>query len=330
VLSWLTLGFAVCWVFATLFGLSFVSPLEVALLQNEFTAYVDTTTTYGPGVHSIGIAHSFIRFPSNQQSVVFGDSSAKGFRPTAGPISTRTGEDKNEPDSAGQPIDLCLSFQYQLPVTNGGGSGLSPLGKIYAAFGNAYEDRFVLIARNTISDVAQHYSPVEFWTRRTEVAEAMLAAVQTALKAQGHVDVTQLQLLRIDFPVQYEDMITKIQLQVQSKATKEYEQKVIGVLNDLYILTAKNDARIGIVQANAQRRAATNINSARQRGVVMLQAAKANATRLVADSLALDAEETVQFLKIQALKAHPSARTVVGVDGPFSPSATPTAAGDDY
>ena len=145
------------------------------------TSYVDTTTTYGPGIHSVGIGKSFIKFPSTKNSVIFGDSSAKGIKPTAGPISTRTGEDKDEPDSGGQPIDICLSFQYQLPMESAD-AGKSTLGKIYGAFGSAYEDRYVLIARNTISNVAQQFSPVEFWTKRTVVAESMLAALQSALK----------------------------------------------------------------------------------------------------------------------------------------------------
>ena len=49
-------------------------------------------------------------------------------------------------------------------------------------------------------------------------------------------------------------MITNIQLQVQTKATKEYEQKVVGVLNDLSVLTAKNQATAGVIQAEAQRK----------------------------------------------------------------------------
>lgn len=53
---------------------------------------------------------------------------------------------------------------------------------------------------------------------------------------------------------QYETMITNIQLQVQSKATKEYEQKVVGILNDLSVLTAKNTATVGIVAAEASRK----------------------------------------------------------------------------
>lgn len=167
--------------------------------------------------------------------------------------------------------------------------------------------------------------------------------------------MTQLQLMRIDFPDQYEDMITKIQLQVQAKATREYvaaacaqrftyqllhphvrlwwpygkafssvhiilshyfvcclfgvcrrvapcryEQKVVGVLNDLAVLTARNAASVAVIGAEAERAAATTVNAARAKGLVLQQRAKAEASRRVADTLGLTGDEV---------------RTSVGVEG---------------
>mmetsp|Transcript_85640 Transcript_85640/g.165940 ORF Transcript_85640/g.165940 Transcript_85640/m.165940 type:complete len:374 (+) Transcript_85640:190-1311(+) len=297
-------------------SLQSISPLENGLLQNSWTSYVETDRAYNSGLHFVGIGKSFIVFPSTQISIVFSDSHAKGVVPDAGPISTRTGDDNGEEDSGGQPITICFSLQYRLP-------GGADLGDIYSAYGSAYHERYLLITRNVVSNVAQEFSPTDFWERRSDVADAMLAALQTALGAQGKVTVTQLQLLRIDFPEQYETMITNIQLQVQTKATKEYEQKVVGVLNDLSVLTAKNQATAGVIQAEAQRKSVTIENAARQQGLVLLQSAKANATKLVADRLEFGGSDTVQYLKLQAIRAHPSARTVVGVGDPFANSPLP-------
>ena len=288
-----------------------IAPLESGLLSNDWTSYIHTDDSYGPGLHFVGLGKSFILFPSNQVSVVFSDAHAKGVSPDAGPISTRTGDDHGEVDSGGQPLSICLSLQYVLPTG-------PELGKIYSSFGAAYHERFLLITRNVISNVAQEFAPTDFWVRRTAVADAMLAAVQEALSSQGKVRVTQLQLLRIDFPPQYEDMITKIQLQVQSKATSEYEQKVLSILNDLSVLKARNMAQIGVVAAEAERKAATLKNEARARGVVLLQAAKANATRLVAGTLGFSGAEAVQYLKLAAIRQHPSERTTVGLEDPFA------------
>lgn len=190
----------------------------------------------------------------------------------------------------------------------------------------------------------------------------MLVAVRQALEGQGAI-VTQLQLLRIDFPDQYESMITAIQLQVQAKATKEYvrhtthmhkamkfinlpsphkiryEQKVLTTLNDLSVLVARNGAEVSVVAANAEREAQTLRNEARTKGMLLIQVstgvyrflrthqmtnasfekgARATATRLVADALSLDPAETVQYLKVQSIKAHPASRTVLGLGDPFS------------
>jgi len=134
--------------------------------------------------------------------------------------------------------------------------------------------------------------------------------------------VIRLQLLRIDFPDQYEAMITKIQLQVQAKATKEYEQQVLGIVNDLSVLIAENDASVTIIQAEANRKALMITNEAKASGMVLLQTARANATKLVADTLKLDGPETVQYLKIQAIKAHPASRTTVGLGDPFPASSS--------
>jgi len=112
-------------------------------------------------------------------------------------------------------------------------------------------------------------------------------------------------------------MITKIQLQIQSRATREYEQKVLGIYYDLGVLEAQNSASIGVIGAGAEREAATLRNEARAQGLVMLQAARANATKVVVDALELTKDEAVQYLKIQAVKAHPTAGTVVGINGIF-------------
>eukprot|EP00622_Pseudochattonella_farcimen_P003479 FR738667.1.p1 GENE.FR738667.1~~FR738667.1.p1 ORF type:complete len:279 (-),score=38.60 FR738667.1:66-902(-) len=265
-----------------------------------------------PGLHFPGFGNPFLVFPSTQITIPFTDQPQAGTNTAdADPIQTRTGEDKEDPDSGGQPITLCVSLQYLLPKDD-------KLGKIYNSFGTAYHERFVLITRNTISNIAQTFSPVDFWTKRTEVAEAMFDACKDALQKQGMVTLTQLQLLRIDFPKQYEDMITLIQLQVQTKATKEYEQQVTSVLKNLDVMQAQVQAQIGIINADAQRSVATIQNEASATGYILQQAAKANATRHVATTLGFDSSEVVQYLKLKAIKNHPSAKTVVGIPDPFS------------
>mmetsp|Transcript_97135 Transcript_97135/g.277984 ORF Transcript_97135/g.277984 Transcript_97135/m.277984 type:complete len:247 (+) Transcript_97135:520-1260(+) len=228
----------------------------------------------------------------------------------APPIQTRTGEDASDPDSGGQPITMCVSLQYVLPSD-------TDLGKIYNSFGGAYHERYTLIARNIISNVAQTFSPQDFWTDRTTIADKMFEACRDELKRQGMVTVTQLQLLRIDFPSQYEDMITLIQLQVQQKVTKEYQQRVTAILKNLEVMQAEVNAQVSVIEAEADRTSLQITNAAVAEGYMLQQAAKTNATALVAKTLGLDGPEVVQYLKLKAMKSHPSARTVIGLHDPF-------------
>ena len=94
----------------------------------------------------------------------------------------------------------------------------------------------------------------------------------------------------------------------------EHEQKVIGVLNELLVWWPRTTPKWA--WSGCSRRRRPHGDERRARGTVLQQAAKANATRHVADTLGLSAAETVQYLKLQALKAHPSANTVVGVGDP--------------
>jgi hypothetical protein len=159
-----------------------VDPLQIGLLSNDWTSYVDTQHTYLPGRYMVGWGKSFVLFPSTQINMIFSDNHAKGIRPDALPISTRTGDDHGELDSGGQPITISMSLQYKLPQD-------SHLGGIYSSFGLGYHQRYLLLTRNTVSNIAQQFSPVDFWQRREDVSDAMFAAVKTALKAQGGVEV---------------------------------------------------------------------------------------------------------------------------------------------
>lgn len=300
-------------------SLGAVGPTELGLLSNDITSYVETGFTYKAGLHWIGLGKSFITFPSTQNTIMFTDR--KDLSADAPPIATRTGEDHADPDSGGQPISICVSLQYLLPHGD-------HLGKIYSSFGSAYHERYTLIARNTISNVAQTFSPNEFWTKRTDVADEMFEACKVALQKQGMVTVTRLQLLRIDFPAKYEEMITQIQLQVQQKSTKEYQQKVTATLKDLDVMQATISAKCDVIQADAERMSLEIRNSATASGYVLSQAAKTNATRHVASALELTSEETVQYLKLKAIKTHPSRHTVVGLQDPFGEPKPPPSTDD--
>lgn len=146
----------------------------------------------------------------------------------------------------------------------------------------------------------------------------MLLAVQEDLKVEGGIKVNQLQILEIDFPQQYEDMITQIQLQVQARTTKEYSQRVIATLRNLDVMMQENQGKVAVIAANAEARSTMISNEAKAKGQVMLHAAKANATKLVATELGLTSAEVVQYIKMKTITNHPGKGTTISTEDPTS------------
>lgn len=290
-----------------LLALSFdvVKPTEYGLLQNGWTGWVYTDDVYLPGRHFVWLRNFFITFPAYRVSIEFSTS----YNTTSPPVPARTGRDLSDPDSGGQPVSLSFSFQYQFKQGD--------IGKVYEEFGEQYEARYLLFARMAVSDVAQKYTPDKFWNQRAVVAEDMFNTLRSMLRVNGHCDVTAFQLLQVDFPDKYEDMITDIQLQVQYKLTSEYQQEVTNVMKDIDVLTAETQAQVTAIRAAAAATSSLLINEAKTEGFYAQQTAKAESYAAMKAQLSMTTQEMLDYVKIRALTdGRPSAQTVVGTTKP--------------
>merc|ERR1719409_2680634 len=124
--------------------------------------------------------------------------------------------------------------------------------------------------------------------------------MKAMLRDAGHCTVTGFQLLQVDFPTKYEDMITDIQLQVQYKLTSEYQQKVTNVLKNIDVLSAVTNAKILAIQAEAAATSSVLVNQAKVDGFKMQQEAKAAAYKTMQTDLALTNLEMLEYVKIKA------------------------------
>ena len=224
-------------------------------------------------------------------------------------MPARTGKDHSDPDSGGQPVSLSFSFQYQFRQ--------SDIGKVYREFGDQYETRYLLFARMAVSDVAQRYTPNKFWTHRQEIADDMFLTLKNSLRTNGNCDVVGFQLLQVDFPDKYEQMITDIQLQVQYKLTSEYQQQVTDVMKDIDVLTAHTTGSIATINAKAIATSHLLVNDARTKGFYAQQQAKAVAYADIQQKLGLSTKELLDYVKIRALtEGRKPDATVVGTPQP--------------
>merc|ERR1711918_190224 len=122
----------------------------------------------------------------------------------------------------GQPVSLSLSFQYRLTE--------SKIPDVYGKFGQSWSAPYLRFAQQSITNVAQEFTPRAFWTSRHELEQRLLAAVNDTLWEQGFAEVYALQLRAVGFQSSYEQTIINIQLQEQLRVTKSYQLEVTRVV----------------------------------------------------------------------------------------------------
>jgi len=147
--------------------------------------------------------------------------------------------------SGGQPIQISCAFQYVIVP--------SYLRQIYLSFGSyaAAKQRWLLLSGNMVSNVAQQFTPQDFWTDRKRISDTMRDAINNTLWENGYVMVTKFQIMKVDFADQFEDSITAVQVAEQQRVVNEYLQQVQAVVQTIEVLGAENNATIANISAGA-------------------------------------------------------------------------------
>lgn len=193
-----------------------VAPTELGLLRNTITGSVDLENVYVSGRYFVGPAAEFIHFPAQQKILSYGNNSDRDRQRA---IAARTGAaGTGDTDSGGQPLSLSVAFTYQLDTTR--------LPMVYATYGNNYESSYLRFAQEALTDVAQRFTPSEFWRNRRGIEMEMEKEVNQTISEVGFAHVRSLQLKSIGFQSSYETTITNIQLQEQLKVTKSFQLEV--------------------------------------------------------------------------------------------------------
>ena len=296
-------GLAAFMIFIILFAMSWdtLEPTEYGLVQNGFTGYVDLRpeAVYTGGRYFVWLRHFFLVFPRNRRNL---DFDFGGRRP---PIPARTGPDPDDKESGGQPVTFSVSFQYQLQQHT------VPI--VYQTYGLAWEDSYMRFAQQAITNVAQSFTPKQFWNDRRGIELAMLDRVNRTIYDQGYAVVRNLQLLAVTFKPNYEETITNIQLQEQLKVTKSYTLEVTRVLKEVDILQSQTAADVAVIGASATREASIIVNQAEAKALQLEQSTKAEWYSSLKQRLGWSNAEFLQYVKIKSLSSQPSESMVVGV-----------------
>lgn len=299
-----TCGFlTVFFFFVYMFMCQSIEPNQFGLIKNSVTGVVDTNAVRG-GLRFTGPFGRFLTFPATQVTL--------SFKPSGGDraaIQARTGQDVDAADSdaqgGGQPIVISCAFQFQIVPEN--------LRLIYLSFGTyeAARLRWLLLSGNMISNIAQQFTPQDFWTSRKRITDTLLNAVNHTLWNNGYVLVTKFQIIKVDFVPLYEESITGVQVAEQQRVVNEYEQQTQTVVQSIAVLEAQNNAIIANISASAEAFSRELVAHAYRDAFHLKQDTKADKYSELRSQLAFDGRHMHQYFKIKALQTQETQGEVV-------------------
>merc|ERR1711977_246291 len=249
----------------------------------------------------VGPQFDFIRFPAQELTLSHGNSSRENNQKA---IAARTGgETVNGEEGGGQPLGLSVAFQYQLI------QGWIP--DVYEIYGQQWESTYLRLAQQAITNVAQQFTPRQFWLNRRAVERQMLLAVNKTLTTNGKAVCRSLQLRSVQFQSSYEQTITNIQLQEQLKVTKSYQLEVTRVQKEVDLLQSTTDATIAVINAEADRSKRVLEGAANADALQREQRAKAEMYRRLTEHMSWGSNDFLKYIKMKALNGQVTQNNVV-------------------
>jgi len=302
---------AVCFIVGTfilIFSFEGITVMEYGLRHNKITGSVGDKV-YTTGRHCISPAYKFVKFPRNQIFIEFSDHIAPDVQSS---IWGRTGGDKNDENSGGQPLTLSCSMNVKLPKES--------ISKIYRKYTANFLPFFYQYIRVVVSEQMQKYHPTMFWKDRSRIGIEMASAVHTALYSEAGAILINFQMLDIVFLESYEDTIVNIQLAVQKKTTLEYQYQVESVVKETDILESQANATIAVIDANAQAESSIIINKATNEGFFVVESQKAKSYKTFEQGLELTDEKAqlLKYIQIRNIRDHKAQNSVIGFPSPLS------------
>lgn len=280
-----------------------VGPNEYGILRNYISGALETQVVRG-GIYLTGPFKSFVTFPATQVTLEF--SAEPGADHAA--VQTRTGADPKDPDSGGQPISISCALQYSfVPET---------LTDVYLAFGSyeAAQQRYILLAGNMVGNIAQEFTPQDFWTRRDTIAARMLRQINETVWRQGKAIVVRYEIMKVDFAQSFEDSITQVQVAEQAKVVNEYEQQVQEVVQSIEVMRSENLAMIANISAGAAATSKEICARAQRDAFNLKQGMKAQKYSELQRSLEFNQQQLAEYFKIKSIQDQGGGgKVVVGI-----------------
>ena len=160
---------------------------EYGLDYSGITKTIDKNI-FSAGIHFLGVAHSFIKFPSTVQTYEFSNS----YEADGPAIRSRTQD--------GLEVELEVSFQYLYKPES--------LYQLYMTYGTEFRTPCQKIAIDILTDTTTKYSATRFFFDKEEISGDMHRILNNStFSAFCFSTVEYFQLKNIDLPDEYEKAI---------------------------------------------------------------------------------------------------------------------------
>jgi regulator of protease activity HflC (stomatin/prohibitin superfamily) len=227
-----------------------------------------------------------------------------GFYDTRFPTVARTLKFHRTPDADSPIVDaktrdgvtifMGMSLQYRLLRTP------ADVCALYHAYGKNWEEFYITYARSVARDAVSHFLVTDLWTRRSDVAGAVGAAVRLEL-ARRRAEVVGFQLLTLDIPDALQAEIENTTVQFQRIAQAQLELQATTVAAITRQLQAQQAAAITVIQASADANATLLDARARAAALNFTVTAEGAGYAALAASLGLDTRGVLDLVWIDTL-----------------------------
>tara|TARA_B110001452_G_scaffold18478_1_gene15005 strand:+ start:110 stop:1063 length:954 start_codon:yes stop_codon:yes gene_type:complete len=252
------------------------------------------------GRHFIGLAHSFISYPTYLHTIEFADGGG-GEGPTSASSAPLNAGSKD-----GQAITIELSFFMRINTT------LSNVLTLYQEYKTSYMPTVVSRAQDAVKSTTVLFETLEFFTNRSDISEAIHQALSETL-APLSMTVVSVQLRNIQLSTNFEDAIIDKIVSAQADKTATEMGLAQQVQADTGVFAQAADSEIAVLTADASSTAVVTTGTASADATKRRIEADAAALSLLKQDLLSNNAQMLQYLWSQTLRDDTNSKLLVGL-----------------
>lgn len=257
---------------------------------------------FGSGRHFIGLAHSFIQYPTYLHTIEFAEGSSIDG-PTSGSSGPLSCGSKD-----GQAIVVELSFFMRINT-----SDVMNVVNIYKEYRTSYMPTVISRAQDAVKGTTVLFETLEFFTNRSKIAEAIHGSLSVSLASMSML-VEAVQLRDIQLSSNFEQAIIDKIVSAQADKTATEMGLAQQVIADTGVFVQRADTEIAVLTADASSEAVVTTGSATADASKRKIEADSDALKLLKTGLLSNNAQVLQYLWTQTLRDDRHSKLLVGLE----------------